>query len=129
LQSDIDGDLLLYVVDLYARDGPRPNSLEAAAERKNDLLFGNQTLIRLEYCAELRKSRRQLRSLAFRDRIVVLSYRPGAEEPGPEKSFDLSVNALAQRWTAGLLDMEHAANLDQADGLALIRRTDSRTRN
>jgi NTE family protein len=129
LQSDIDGDLLLYVIDLYARDGPRPNSLEAAAERKNDLLFGNQTLIRLEYCAELRKSRRQLRSLAFRDRIVVLSYRPGAEEPGPEKSFDLSVNALAQRWTAGSLDMEHAANLDQADGLALIRRTDRRAQN
>jgi NTE family protein len=45
LSSDLEKDLLLYVVDLYARDGARPNSLEAAAERKNDLMFGNQTAI------------------------------------------------------------------------------------
>jgi NTE family protein len=87
LQSDIEGNLLLYVVDLYARDGERPNSLEAAAERKNDLLFGNQTLVRLKYCAELRKLRRKPGAVDSRDRIVVLSYRPGREEPGPEKSL------------------------------------------
>jgi predicted acylesterase/phospholipase RssA len=34
-----DSDLVLYVVDLYPLDGGRPKSLEAAAERKNDLLF------------------------------------------------------------------------------------------
>ena len=42
LQSETDGDLLLYVIDLYARDGDRPDSYEAASERKNDLLFGNK---------------------------------------------------------------------------------------
>jgi NTE family protein len=122
LQSDIDGDLLLYVIDLYARDGERPNSLEAAAERKNDLLFGNQTLVRLMYCAELRKLRRKLGSHEPRDRIVVLSYRPGLEEPGPEKSFDLSTDALSQRWIAGFRDMEHSEHLLQDRELALIRR-------
>jgi NTE family protein len=96
--------------------------LEAAAERKNDLLFGNQTLVRLEYCAELRKLHRRLRSLECRDKIVVLSYRPGLEEPGPEKSFDLSPDALSQRWTAGFLDMEHSAHFNQGHELALVRR-------
>ena len=83
---------------------------EGALERKNDLLFGNQTYLRLKYCAELRKARRGLKSDAQepRDRITLLSYRPGAEEPGPDKSFELSGTALAQRWNAGLLDMEHA---------------------
>jgi NTE family protein len=121
LEADIDGDLLMYVIDLYARDGERPLSLEAAAERKNDLLFGNQTLLRLEYCAELRKLRRQSRARQGRDRIVVLSYRPGLEEPGPEKSFELSAGALAQRWNAGALDMAHAEQTQQ-EGITLVRR-------
>jgi NTE family protein len=113
LASTVDRDLLLYVLDLYARDGARPNSLEAAAERKNDLLFGNQTFIRLGYCAELRRLRRRSAGKAdsVGDRIVLLSYRPGMEEPGPEKSFELSATAFAQRWNAGLADMrsEHVA--------------------
>jgi NTE family protein len=121
LQSECEGDLLLYVIDLYARDGQRPNSLGAAAERKNDLLFGNQTVLRLKYCAELRKQRKKHGSDS-RDRIVVLSYRPGLEEAGPEKSFDLSAEALAQRWFAGLLDMEHAEHFYEDCELALIRR-------
>jgi predicted acylesterase/phospholipase RssA len=31
--DEIDGDLMVYVVDLYARDGRRPQSLEAALAR------------------------------------------------------------------------------------------------
>jgi hypothetical protein len=37
------------------------------------------------------------------------------EEPGPEKFFELSPAALAQRWKAGLLDMDHALNLISGD--------------
>ena len=125
LGEDIDGGLLLYVVDLYARDGDRPSSLERALERKNDLLFGNQTLLRLQYCFALRKSRKQLagtRPSGASDKVVVLSYRPGVEEPGPEKSFDLSAPALAQRWKAGVLDMEHAVRMQPDNDLVLIRR-------
>jgi NTE family protein len=122
LQSDVDGDLLLYVIDLYARDGERPNSFEAAAERKNDLMFGNQTLVRLKYCAELRKLRRKHQPGNARDKIVILSYRPGLEEPGPEKSFDLSSDALAQRWIAGALDMEYAEHFAREDDLLVVRR-------
>jgi len=125
LDSRMEDDLQLYVLDLYARDGDRPKSLEAALERKNDLLFGNQTYLRLKYCIELRKARRELAGVASepRDRITLLSYRPGAEEPGPEKSFELSRAALAQRWSAGLLDMEHAIGMSSTDELAVVRRT------
>jgi NTE family protein len=110
LSSDIDKDLLLYVVDLFARDGPRPNSLEAAAERKNDLMFGNQTAIRLKYFAELRRLQKQAagRAEGSGDHIVLLSYRPGMEEPGPEKSFELSATAVGQRWNAGRGPAGHA---------------------
>ena len=126
LESEPFGDLLLYVVDLYARDGDRPKSLEAALERKNDLLFGNQTFIRLRYCIELRKLRTKQnggQGDGPRDKIVLLSYRPGMEEPGPEKSFDLSAGALAQRWQAGRLDMEYSEQSQSNDEIVSVRRT------
>src|SRR5206468_1497716 len=112
------------VLDLYARDGARPESLEAAAERKNDLLFGNQTFIRLRYCAELRKLRRQLAGKAddAGDRIMLLSYRPGMEEAGPEKSFELSPAAFAQRWNAGLADMRYSQRLAASGDVIVVRR-------
>jgi NTE family protein len=119
-----DRDLWLFVLDLYARDGRRPDSLEAAAERKNDLLFGNQTFIRLRYGAELRRLRRQLagKAASSGDRIVLLSYRPGMEEPGPEKSFELSPSAFAQRWNAGLADMRHAEHVSASGDVIVVRR-------
>ena len=127
LESIAHDKLLLYVVDLYARDGARPGSLEAAAERKNDLLFGNQTFIRLQYCAELRELRKTIakpQSEQAHDEIVLLSYRPGLEEAGPEKSFEFSASAIAQRWKAGLLDMECAMASDQPQGrIKVVRRS------
>ncbi len=125
LVNRTEGDLLLYIIDLYARDGNRPTSLEGALERNGDLLFGNQTFLRLKYCVELRKARRELEGSAKsrqRDRIVLLSYRPGMEEPGPEKSFELSPVALAQRWKAGLLDMDQAMDLRCDDDFIIVRR-------
>jgi hypothetical protein len=44
------------------------------------------------------------------------------EEPEPEKSFELSPAALAQRWKAGLRDMDHGSNLKFEDGLIAVRR-------
>jgi NTE family protein len=125
LKSEIDRDLLLYVVDLYARDGERPLSLEEAMERKNDLLFGNQTFIRLEYLAEVRALRRKVagQSSGSRDRILVLSYRPGLEEPGPEKSFELSRSGFSQRWEAGRLDMEFAQTCVGKGMIIQVRRS------
>jgi NTE family protein len=87
----------IVVIDLFTRDGARPQSLEEALARKNDLMFGNQTLQRLE---------------AHSERLgvpaVYLSYRPSNEEAGPEKIFDLSRKSIEARWSAGVIDMKQA---------------------
>jgi len=58
------------VVDLYARDGARPRGFEAALQRKNGLLFGNQTA-RLDI---YRKHWEQGGQAA--PSVLCLSYRP-----------------------------------------------------
>jgi hypothetical protein len=118
--------LRLYVVDLYARDGNVPDGLEAAAERKSDLTFGNQTFQRLRHALEARQLRAELQGRDRNDRIYLLSYRPGREEAGPEKSFDLSEAAMAQRWRAGFLDMQHAGSVALRNGICSVRRGSQR---
>src|SRR3954471_810708 len=113
--------LRLYVVDLYARDGNVPDGLEAAAERKSDLTFGNQTFQRLRHALEARQLRADPQCRDPEDRIYLLSYRPGREEAGPEKSFDLSEAAMAQRWRAGFLDMQHAGSVALRNGICSVR--------
>jgi NTE family protein len=87
-------------------------------------MFGNQTAIRLNYFAQLRRLQKQAagRAEGSGDHIVLLSYRPGMEEPGPEKSFELSATAVAQRWNAGLQDMRHALNSGLGQDITVIRR-------
>lgn len=108
---EVSNPLRLYIIDLYARDGKVPDGIEAAAERKSDLTFGNQTFQRLRHALEARRLRTEFQALTCSDTVYLLSYRPGAEEAGPEKSFDLSDVAMAQRWRAGVLDMQHSAGL------------------
>ncbi len=120
---EADGPLRMFVIDLYARDGKVPDGLESAAERKGDLLFGNQTLQRLRYALAARRLRAEMHARPDEDEVYVLSYRPGSEEAGPEKSFDLSQAAMAQRWRAGLLDMQRAGQAYMMwDGIRLVRR-------
>ena len=116
---------MLYVIDLYARDGDRPDSFGAALERMNDLLFGNQTYVRLKYCLELSRLRgkRNNEKHGSREKIVMLSYRAGMEETGPEKAFEFSGGALAQRWQAGVLDMKHSDVLHSNEDIVVVRRT------
>lgn len=123
----VEQPLTAFVVDLFARDGPRPSSLEAAAERKNDLLFGNQTYQRLKAQIRLRQVTRERApgdSAGISDDVYLLSYRTGAAEPGPEKTFNFSREAIAQRWNAGRLDMEYALHnaLAAVDGIETVRR-------
>src|SRR4029078_4095477 len=40
-------DKIIFLIHLFARDGERPRSCEDALARKNDILFGNQTMQRL----------------------------------------------------------------------------------
>ncbi|RJF74051.1 patatin-like phospholipase family protein [Rhodopseudomonas palustris] len=123
--------LRLFVLDLYARDDAPPTSLEAALERKNDLIFGNQTYLRLKDKIAIRRLQRELAgSSNADDEISLLSYRAGSDEPGPEKSFNFSRPALTRRWCAGRMDMEAALHSDirGIDGLRVIRRDPSAAR-
>jgi NTE family protein len=117
--------LHLYVVDLFPRDGKAPASLEAASERKSDLMMANQTYQRLGLALAARRLRWQLeRQEGPDDAIHLLSYRPGAEEAGPEKTFDFSTSAIAQRWQAGVLDMQQADHaFCESNGIRLVRRS------
>ena len=99
----------VFVLDLFARSRARPGSLDEAAARRMDLLFGNQTRQALRLLElELRASGRENRV-----RGLHLAYRAPAEEGGPEKPFNFSRETLAERWAAGARDMELAiASLD-----------------
>lgn len=90
----------VFVLDLFARDGSCPASLEAALERKNDLIFGNQTFRFLSaHCKTER---------AEASPVLYFSYRPSGQQAGPEKTFDLSPASISDRWKAGNLDMDYA---------------------
>jgi NTE family protein len=114
LGNDASNTLVL-VIDLFARDGERPRSLEDALARKNDIMFGNQTVQRLELLAAAGRV----------GPVVLLSYRPLDEEAGPEKTFDLSRATISGRWTAGAADMDAALERirrDKLPPLTVIRR-------
>jgi NTE family protein len=123
----------VFVLDLYARDGARPDGLQAALARKNDLIFGNQTWLRLaavarELEARVALARKRGDARVTAPRLFYLSYRAPREEAGPEKPFDLSRASLEGRWRAGFLDMQEALHRfdarDHSEMLAVVRRAE-----
>lgn len=107
------GERVCFVVDLFAQDGDRPTGVESAFARKNDLIFANQTVLRLEACRRESELRDRLAAAGggagnlIRD-VFYLSYRAPREEAGPEKQFDMSLATAGDRWEAGALDMAEA---------------------
>jgi NTE family protein len=112
-----DGPLTVFVLDLFARDGARPASLEDALLRKNDLTFANQTWQRLEaYCRERELSRRLGEAQGGTGRVepasvFLLSYRPDPADAITDKMYDYSPHSIEARWQAGCADMEEALGL------------------
>lgn len=126
-----DGEMLCFVVELFARQGSRPHTLAASANRACDLAFGNQT----RRIVEGRQREYRLRNLVGRlaahlpaevrekaevaailaegrtDRttIATIAYRAGLDEAGLFKVFDFSRATLADRWRAGEAAMRDAA--------------------
>jgi NTE family protein len=133
LEDGENSDLLCFVIDLFSPEGGRPATLEEAAARRWDLMFGNQSRERLESLEREHRLRWDLGRLAAQlgpslrndpkiapilaeatQRSVTLfhlSYRAAPHEAGPEKPFDFSRATLADRWEAGSLDMEEAIRL------------------
>src|SRR3982751_4143321 len=115
-ETNRSDDLLCFVVDLFAPMGQRPTTPGQAAVRCIDLMFANQTARALR--AFERTGR--LRRLASRDggqaTVLRICYAGSPDEPGPQKLFDFSTAALAERWDAGRADMCGAiAGLDRAN--------------
>jgi NTE family protein len=99
-------DLLCFVVDLFATAGHRPTTLAQATLRSMDLLFGNQTMRALR--AFKRAEAVSRRTDDGRVTVVPVLYSSRPDEPGPQKLFDFSTVALAERWEAGRADMSAA---------------------
>jgi hypothetical protein len=139
-------DLILFVIDLFARDAGRPASLTDAAELRRDLLLAGPTHRTLEGLRREDDLRRRLARVldmlppeARDDPAVVelenaarrgattvlhLSYRSAPGEAGPESQFDFSRFNLARRKRAGAEDMVRAMDLlrdggDASDGFVL----------
>ena len=106
-------DLLCLAVDLFSARGRPPDSIDAAIERLQDIVFANQSdaLIRLlERDARLAETRGN----AGAARLLHLAYRPLPHESGL-KALDYSRRSIEERWAAGERDM--AAALDRLAAL------------
>jgi NTE family protein len=114
----------VFVLDCFARDGIYSPDLETALARKNDLIYGNQTLRALELLMEYRRKADR----SSKQNIIYLSYRPRPEEAGSERLYDFSSDTIDARWQSGASDMSQAiayfrglSASPELSGLHLIR--------
>jgi NTE family protein len=118
LLSD-DTARLIFVLDLFAREGGVPRSFTAAIARKNELMFGNQSLRLLEFWRDTRQQ------TDVAKRVVYMSYRASPDEADAERLFDFSGSTMQERWKVGALDMDAAlkrARTPDAGCLTIVRR-------
>jgi NTE family protein len=87
------------VVDLFARDGERPGGLEAALQRKNGLLFGNQTYARLDiYRKHWEKTGHDAPSV-FTSAIGQRGKKPDRKHPSISRAFPRRTAGEKENWT------------------------------
>ena len=130
LDNNGNREMLCFVVELFARQGSRPHTLAASANRAVDLAFGNQTRRILEgrqreyrlrdligtlekrLSPEMRADPEVAALLAEgrteRTTVVTVAYRAGLDEAGLFKAFDFSRATLRDRWAAGEAAMRDA---------------------
>lgn len=117
-------DLAVFVFDAFARDGAWPTDLETAVARKSDLMFANQTWLRLEaFCRERKLQRKLAGANGPSTALYYLSYRPDPSEAGSERAFDYAARSIALRWEAGAADVLEALRqhaMRHAGGVELI---------
>jgi NTE family protein len=132
LDEPDDGDLLCFVVELFALRGSPPRTLAASMSRATDLAFGGQTRRILEGREREHRLRALVRRLAgrlppeLRDdpevapilseaeagarnaTVLCVGYRAAPDEARPGEAFDFSPATLADRWEAGARGMREA---------------------
>ncbi len=92
---------VVVVIDLFSPAGESPGTLESSHERANDIMYGAQTRLRLEGLVRERALEARINPDAPGTDLLLLTYRTGPEEAGPEKPFDFSRAAIARRLAAG----------------------------
>lgn len=127
------GDVLCFVVELFALRGSPPQTLAASASRATDLAFGGQTRRLLEGRGREHRLRALVGRLAerlppeLRDdpevasilgeaetggarsaTVLCLGHRAAPDEARPGEVFDFSPATLADRWEAGARGMREA---------------------
>ena len=128
LKSPLSGDQLCIAVDLFDARGSRPNSLDSALERVQDIAFASQSLRTIAAYAEEHRLRAllaraqarlaavegapELEAVAREARegeieLVLLAYRSSLHETGA-KAIEFSRASIGERWETGRDDMTAA---------------------
>jgi NTE family protein len=111
-EQEPDEDLLCFAVELFSLRSPRPASLDAVLERTQDILFASTARRSVKALQREYALRERLNPEGPRARLVHLAYQAASHELA-SKTFDFSPSSIADRWAAGVRDME--------SGLALAR--------
>ena len=138
-------DTVCIAVDLHASQAEAVWSVDGLAERREDLMFANQTRLAIEALRARYAAREELRAIAAelpRERrealrrqgglpgdasvaLATLSYEGGTERIA-QKIFDFSRRSIEDRWAAGLAqgraaaELLHAASEPEPGGFVLV---------
>jgi NTE family protein len=122
-------EVLCVAVELFARQGTRPDSLSAAAARATDVMFGSRTRDAIAAEQRVHALRNALRVADAeapqaagprRVSVLVVGMRAEPDDAGMLKPFDFSPVALQQRRAAGAATMAAALALPRAEGEAFV---------
>ncbi len=115
LATPPEEDTLYIAVDLISLKAPRPASLDASAERANDLILASAARRTIEALQREYALHERIAPDGASATLLHLAYQSSSDER-VGKTFDFSPASLHDRWAAGLRDMEHAlAQLQTAE--------------
>jgi len=107
-------DMLCIAFELVSLKAPRPLSLDASAERANDLILASSSRRSIEALQREYALHERLKPKGAKVTLLHLAYQSGSDERAG-KAFDFSPASLEDRWATGLRDMEQAlAQLETA---------------
>jgi NTE family protein len=107
LATPPEEDTLCIAVELFSLKAPRPASLDASAERANDLIFASSSRRTIAALQREYALHERLEPDGSSATLLHLAYQSGSDERAG-KALDFSPASLQDRWAAGLRDMEHA---------------------
>ncbi|KLK94040.1 patatin [Microvirga vignae] len=100
-------DTLCIAVELFSLRASRPASLDASAERANDLILASSSRRTIESLKREYALHERIEPDGSSVTLLHLAYQSGSDERAG-KTFDYSPASLQDRWASGLRDMEHA---------------------